>query len=92
MIRHTKVHNKKAKETPLFNCPHCPKTFKRKDNMEAHLITHTKVKIPKETNFECSICSKSFSYQHSLTYHIETQHNKKKIRMEGGFGVFEEIR
>ena len=35
--RHTRVHNKKEKEIPLFNCIHCDKTFNRKDNMEAHV-------------------------------------------------------
>ena len=33
LTRHNIVHNKKEKETPLFNCIHCNKTFNRKDTI-----------------------------------------------------------
>ncbi|KAJ2814408.1 hypothetical protein GGI24_006401 [Coemansia furcata] len=49
-----------------FPCtyPNCDKTFARRGNVNAHMLTHTG-----ERPFQCDACDKCFSRNHDLTRH-----------------------
>lgn len=52
-----------------FMCQQCDFTVKARDEFEAHLATHTKLKV-----YSCSICKASFNTEEGLQYHTMTTH------------------
>lgn len=50
------------------SCPHCSKTYCRKDKLHEHLKKqHTEVSLP--PRFKCRICEKQFRYEMSYKQH-----------------------
>ena len=59
-------------------CAHCAKSFFTRQEMEAHVRTHTGDKP-----FICNLCKKGFSRSHHLKRHTETVHSeRKKLKLE----------
>lgn len=62
--QHTLVHVERR-----FKCEECQKTFKRREHLLNHRVTHTK-----EKKFRCSTCDRSFSKRYNLVRHERVQH------------------
>ena len=56
-------------EKKPLECPHCSKTFHRKNVLRAHMSVHTG-----QYAFPCPHCHSRFSYNTALKQHIRTQH------------------
>ncbi|CAH8552573.1 unnamed protein product [Heterobilharzia americana] len=53
-------------------CPYCPKSCERKDNLQAHIRTHTG-----ERPYPCRYCPKAFPQKDHLRAHIRTHTGEK---------------
>ena len=75
-------HVKAKHDEDMFKCGHCDATFRRKIQLELHIMTHatrtevSKVgrerKLPKfnpKKPFQCTICYVQYSYEAGLLYH-----------------------
>ena len=64
----------------VYKCFNCKKVFKEKFQRDAHSskCTGSKVKLKKQSSFECNICFKTFTAKKSLRTHIESIHNNIK--------------
>ena len=94
LINHKRVHqkNSSAKSLPrmprpkatkteqTYLCEECSKSFKRRQNLERHKITH----IGQE-NCSCNECEKEFVRNDHLERHVRTAHATKKERKGLGF-------
>uniref|UniRef100_A0A5K4F8A4 TACC_C domain-containing protein n=1 Tax=Schistosoma mansoni TaxID=6183 RepID=A0A5K4F8A4_SCHMA len=56
-------------------CPYCPKSCERKDNLQAHIRTHTG-----ERPYPCRYCPKAFPQKDHLRAHIRTHTGEKPYR------------
>ncbi|VDL23374.1 unnamed protein product [Hymenolepis diminuta] len=56
-------------------CPYCTKSCERKDNLQAHIRTHTG-----ERPFPCRFCPKAFPQKDHLRAHIRTHTGEKPYR------------
>ncbi|CAL8096079.1 unnamed protein product [Calicophoron daubneyi] len=56
-------------------CPYCPKSCERKDNLQAHIRTHTG-----ERPYPCRFCPKAFPQKDHLRAHIRTHTGEKPYR------------
>lgn len=56
-------------------CPYCTKTCERKDNLQAHIRTHTG-----ERPYPCRFCPKAFPQKDHLRAHIRTHTGEKPYR------------
>ncbi|CAH8535454.1 unnamed protein product [Dicrocoelium dendriticum] len=56
-------------------CPFCPKSCERKDNLQAHIRTHTG-----ERPYPCRFCPKAFPQKDHLRAHIRTHTGEKPYR------------
>ncbi|KAK4298743.1 hypothetical protein Pmani_028934 [Petrolisthes manimaculis] len=69
------VHKGKDKKTgKLFQCPRCPKKFKRRVNFIGHVRAH-KSCIPKE-KYKCAQCGEGFVRKSLLSFHIYCHDNQ----------------
>lgn len=57
--RRSDVHEKP------FQCPHCPKTFSRRDHFSRHILVHSGAKP-----HECDVCSRCFSRKDNKYSHM----------------------
>ena len=67
----------KRREKKVFSCPHCPKVFTRKFNLNSHLATHGPVRL-----FDCPSCDKRFARRNDRNRH-ETSHSGERYTCEG---------
>lgn len=56
--------NSKRKKNVRISCPHCPKVFSRRGNLQAHLLVHSG-----ERPFTCEYCSSTFNHPSNLKKH-----------------------
>ena len=56
-----------------FQCFVCHKSFALKDNLNQHMVTHTKEKL-----FKCDLCDKSFIRKSSVNTHMLVHTEIKK--------------
>ena len=63
--------NTKAKDKGYFKCDICHTSFKHKQNLQFHQMTHTG-----ERPFECEMCDKTFTNQKGLRRHKMVHTNK----------------
>ena len=59
----------------IHHCPLCGKTFKAKNHLNYHMVTHTGSK-----DFACSFCGRRFGLKHSLRRHILTKHSDQDLQ------------
>lgn len=52
-----------------FPCPNCHKTFATQADLKAHLMRHIT-----QHPYVCFACGKGFKYDHTLDFHIKSQH------------------
>jgi len=71
----TLIDHRKRKHLNHFphKCKHCVKSFFTRQELEAHVRTHTGVKP-----FVCQTCNKAFSRSHHLKRHTQTVHSETK--------------
>jgi len=71
----TLIDHRKRKHLNIFphKCLHCPKSFFTRQELEAHIRTHTGDKP-----FVCKICNKAFARVHHLKRHQQTVHSESK--------------
>ncbi|KRT79242.1 zinc-finger associated domain containing protein [Oryctes borbonicus] len=62
--------SKASRNKKTFTCPHCAKIFMRKNSLNVHLSTHTKIRP-----FSCDLCSKSFAIERDLRSHKRIHSN-----------------
>jgi len=67
----------KRREKKVFSCPHCPKVFTRKFNLNSHLAAHGPVRL-----FDCPSCDKRFARRNDRNRH-ETSHSGERYTCEG---------
>ncbi|KAI5704952.1 hypothetical protein M8J75_010393 [Diaphorina citri] len=67
LAKHTLKHYNKKEVCPHEECKH---REIRRENLKAHLLTHSKVK-----RFQCELCGKSFAQARNLDRHLESVHN-----------------
>ncbi|XP_055694872.1 zinc finger protein 41-like [Lutzomyia longipalpis] len=70
LTRHTKVVHQGIK---AFNCPHCERSFGKKETLKHHVMTHTG-----EKPHGCNICGKRFIQPTALQTHMKT-HQKMNL-------------
>lgn len=63
--------SKDSKNQGNFKCEHCDRGFLFKNNLKAHLRTHTRDK-----KYTCELCGKSFIYKESLKNHMLLHSNE----------------
>ncbi|ODN01107.1 Krueppel-related zinc finger protein 1 [Orchesella cincta] len=63
--------SKDNKNQGSFKCEHCDRAFLFKNNLKAHLRTHTRDK-----KYTCDLCGKSFIYKESLKNHMLLHSNE----------------
>lgn len=51
------------------SCPHCPKTYSRKDKLRQHLKKQHPETLPLPPKFKCGICEKTFRYEMAYKQH-----------------------
>ena len=59
----------KPQTSPVFHCPHCPRTFTREMYLTSHLDSHSE-----DRPHKCLICGKGFSRVHHLKSHMTHRH------------------
>ncbi|CAL8126790.1 unnamed protein product [Orchesella dallaii] len=64
-------NSKDNKNQGNFKCEHCDRAFLFKNNLKAHLRTHTRDK-----KYTCDLCGKSFIYKESLKNHMLLHSNE----------------
>ena len=62
-------------ERRIFACDVCPKSFKRKHHLEAHILTHTG-----EKPFQCDHCDQSFSKEWTKIQHKRRHTGEKPYK------------
>ncbi|KAG2221528.1 hypothetical protein INT45_004522 [Circinella minor] len=61
------------RRTPkIHQCPHCPHTSNRANNMKEHILTHDPNR-PKK--FPCPKCGKRFARKHDMRRHSKSPHH-----------------
>ena len=61
------------RRTPkIHQCPHCPHTSNRANNMKEHILTHNPNR-PKK--FPCPKCGKRFARKHDMRRHSKSPHH-----------------
>ena len=61
------------RRTPkIHQCPHCPHTSNRANNMKEHILTHDPNR-PKK--FPCHKCGKRFARKHDMRRHSKSPHH-----------------
>eukprot|EP00948_MAST-09A_sp_MAST-9A-sp1_P004169 g4169.t1 len=65
------IHDRRHK------CPMCPKTFSRKENLQAHLNKHNDVR-----NYPCEFCHKKFFSPNGLAYHAKKRHGITRLPVQ----------
>lgn len=65
-----------------YACVQCEYECVDKNEFEAHLNWHLKLKV-----FKCTICEHSFSSDQSLDTHLRVVHNSKKSETDGDFDM-----
>ena len=66
MENHEQTHSGEK----LFDCKHCERKFRQKNNLKIHERVHTG-----EKPYICKNCGKQFSNYSKLKCHEKTQHN-----------------
>ena len=76
----TLIDHRKRKHLKYLphKCPHCARSFYTRQEMEAHVRTHTGDKP-----FICDLCNKGSSRAHHLKRHIETVHSGRNCELCG---------
>jgi len=71
----TLIDHRKRKHLNIFphKCLHCPKSFFTRQELAAHIRTHTGDKP-----FVCKMCNKAFARVHHLKRHQQTVHSESK--------------
>ncbi|XP_053200782.1 probable serine/threonine-protein kinase DDB_G0267686 [Panonychus citri] len=64
-----------------FPCPDCHKTFATQVDLKAHLMRHIT-----QHPYVCFACGKGFKYDHTLDFHIKSQHGAENGASSGGAG------
>lgn len=61
LIMHEQWHESKG---DILLCPHCPREFRRIDNLSRHLVTHKE-----RSEFVCGDCGRTFGRRDNLARH-----------------------
>jgi len=68
----------------LYECDNCKKVFKKKCDLERHLLRQRECNDETKHNLEnkiffCNLCGKGFSQKKSLKFHIDGGYCKKNL-------------
>ena len=75
-----KVHLKSHSGLKPFMCPHCGKMFSRKCHVREHMRTHaTNSGTARAANYQCEICSETFTLTKNLRRHMRRIHKVDEI-------------
>ncbi|XP_071581681.1 uncharacterized protein [Temnothorax nylanderi] len=62
-----------------FKCPKCPNVYKRKQNLNEHLLKHEDIKKSHlESKFKCPKCPNVYKQKHNLNEHLLKHEDIKK--------------
>lgn len=64
--------NRQKREGDLFTCDICNKSYKKKDHLKGHIITHS------EKNFICEQCGNKFHNTSNLRRHVRLRHSNDR--------------
>ena len=70
-IRENSKKRKTKERQNVFSCAECGKTFSKKQYLNRHFTTHTKIK--------CNLCDLTFSRADSLKRHVRNKHDRKQF-------------
>ncbi|KAI9244287.1 hypothetical protein BDA99DRAFT_529258 [Phascolomyces articulosus] len=65
-------HGTRRRTPKVHQCPHCPHTSNRANNMKEHILTHDPNR-PKK--FPCPKCGKRFARKHDMKRHSKSPHH-----------------
>merc|ERR1719369_2586019 len=63
--------------TKQYQCPHCPKRYSVKGNLNTHMKIHDKSK-----QIKCEVCWKMFATKHDYTLHMRTHTGEKPYQCD----------